>query len=63
MLPDYSVKHVPGLYPRVPNAGCCSRCGRRIVRRRWLGAVAVQQNAFSLASVPPFVLLRHTYAT
>ena len=44
MLPDYSVKHVPGLYPADSNAGCCRRGDRRIVSKMPLSVVAAQQN-------------------
>ena len=49
MLPDYSVKHVPGLYPRPPSPGCCCQCDRPLWSRITFCVVALQQNPVSLA--------------
>ncbi len=48
MLPDYSVNHVPGLYLRRANTGCCSHGDRPLWSRITFCAVAVQQNPVSL---------------
>ena len=51
MLPDYSVNHVPGLYPRPPNTGCCCQCDPRSESRSRFSAVALQQNPVSFGGL------------
>lgn len=43
MLPDYSVNHVPGLYPPPPNDACCRQ--PRIRMQLWAAAVLLMRQS------------------